>query len=248
MMGGTSHGSLGVGHPSASLGLKFILLYHLLENLVFLALALGDLLIFRSPSLRLTSKYSSRLAVAGYAILGLPLMGFALCAVIYKMEKPLRCYLYYMALSVMVNGAYTADALVHFVPCAAGWVPGPAAMDPNIFQCGHPRGLMLVALIFVVGFQLTMLYPVYTFCEDLKWDSEGQEQTAMAGKWRLPSRRLAVAAQWAALREGPLNLIEGRMPGEYGSMYETAAVIGAGQTMTSNSGLQQPYLPATRLV
>mmetsp|Transcript_74902 Transcript_74902/g.219421 ORF Transcript_74902/g.219421 Transcript_74902/m.219421 type:complete len:248 (-) Transcript_74902:106-849(-) len=247
MVGGLSFGPSGAGRPTATLGIKFILLYHILENAVFLCLSVGDLIIFQHPSLRLTSKYSSRLAVSGYAVLGLPLICVALWAVLNKKETPLRCYFYYMAVSVVVNAAYTADALVHFLPCAAGGAQSKA-LHPNIFQCGHPRGLTLVALIFVVGFQLTMMYPVYTYCEDLKWDSMGPEQRAMAGKPRLPTRRMAIAAQWAMLRAGPLNEIHGRMPGEYGSMYETAAAMGAAQPLTSASRAQLPYLPATRLV
>lgn len=249
MVSGLSFGPSGTARPTASLGVKFILLYHALENVVFICLSLGDLFIFQSPNLRLTSKYSSRLAVAGYAILGLPLICAALWGIVSRKETPLRCYFYYMAVSVVVNAAYTTDALVHFLPCAAGRLPASALQaNPNIFQCGHPRGLTLVCLIFVVGFQLSMMYPVYTFCEDLKWDREGPDKRAMAGKSRLPTRRLAIAAQWAMLREGPFNHIHGRMPGEYGSMHETAAVMGASQTITSGSGAQVPYLPATRLV
>lgn len=249
MVNGLSIGPTGTGRPTASLGVKFILLYHAVENVVFLCLSLGDLFIFQNPSLRLTSKYSSRFAVAGYAFLGLPLICVALWAVVARKEGPFRCYFYYMAVSVVVNAAYTADALVHFLPCAANKLPASALhANPNIFQCGHPRGLTLVSLIFVVGFQLSMMYPVYTFAEDLKWDAEGPEQREMEGKSRLPTRRLAVAAQWALLRDGPLNHIHGRMPGEYGSMYETATAMGAAQSITSGKGKQIPYLPATRLV
>jgi len=247
MVDGRHFGPTGAGRPTASLGVKFILLYHVLVNAVFLCLSIGDLIIFQNPSLHLTSKYSSRLAVAGYAILGLPLIGAGLWAVVHKQEQLLRCYLYYLAVSVMVNVAYTADALVHFLPCAAGRVPASPA-HPSIFQCGHPRALTLVALIFVVGFQLSMMYPVYAYCEDLRWDGEGPEQMLPSGKSGLPTRRLAIAAQWAMLRDGPLSHIHGRMPGEHGSMYETAAAMGASQTMTSGSGARLPYLPATRLV
>jgi len=243
MRGGLSFGPAGLERPSAGLGVKFILLYHFLENAAFLALSLGDLVIFRSPSLRLTSKYSSRLAVAGYALLGIPLIGAALWGVARRAEKPLRCYWFYLVVSAVVNVAYTIDAVVHFLPCAAGRVP--SAPEASIFQCGQPRGVVLTVLFFVVGFQLTMLYPVHTYCEDLKWDSEGPEQRARAGKSTLPTRRLAVAVQWAMLREGPLDHIHGCIPGEYGSISETAAVIGASGVGT---GVRLPYLPATRLV
>jgi len=249
-VGGIFFGAGGPGRPPVSLGVKLILLYHTLENLLFIVLAIGDLIIFQSPTLRLTSKYSSRLAVAGYSAVGLPIIFVALWAVYNRKEVPMRCYFYYMLLSILVNAAYTVDALVHFLPCATTKLHDAAALkiEPNIFQCGHPRALTLVTLIFVVGFQLSMLYPVHTFCEDLKWDSEDPEQRVKQGLSRLPSRRLAIAAQWAMLRDGPLNHIHGRMPGEYGSMYETANAIGNTQSIAYNSQKQIPYLPSARLV
>mmetsp|Transcript_52784 Transcript_52784/g.168974 ORF Transcript_52784/g.168974 Transcript_52784/m.168974 type:complete len:256 (+) Transcript_52784:104-871(+) len=255
MVSGVSMGPtpMGCGRPSASTGVKCILLYHLLENIVFFALSIGDLIIFRSPQLRLTSKYSSRLAVAGYAFLGAPLIAAAFWAVVHRAEKPLRCYFYYLTVSIVVNTAYTIDALVHFLPCAAGKMPSTVS-HPDIFACGHPRGIMLLSLAFVVGFQFCMAYPVYTYCEDLKWDSEGPEQRAAnedkeGSKLRPPTRRLAIAAQWASFRNGPLNHIQGRMVGEYGSVYETAAAIGAGQAVgAASSGSSIMHLPATRLV
>jgi len=237
---------MGLTRRTASICMKCVLLYHLIENTVFLTLSVGDIFALQD-TVKTASRLSSRLAVAGYAVLGLPIIGTALWGTMRRVERPLRLYFYYLGVSAIINAAYTTDALAHFLPCAAGRAPAPAP-GPNIFQCGHARGVVLIVLFFIVGFQLSMLYPVYTFCEDLKWDGESAEEQSQDGKSRPPMRQRATSAPWMGLREGPLSQIHGRMLGEYGSIYETAAAIGASQSVTAGSNARLPYLPATRLV
>lgn len=229
--------------------MQLFLMYHIIENLIFVSLAVIDLKTFSSPGLRLTTKYSSRLAVASYACFGLPIIVIGLWGIIKKAEKPVRFYLNYSMLSLVVNFAYTLDAIVHFVPCATGNDDSTLAKATSVFECGHPRGLMLLVLSFIIGIHAAMLYPVYSYCEDLKYDAEqvvvlaGEETKESEGKeaLRMPTRSAEIASRWASLRKStPLRNIEAPLRGEYGALLDTARVIGGSST--------DSYLPAMRLV
>lgn len=242
--------------PSASSCMKAAILYHCAINVVFFSLAVADLLIFQNAAVRMTTKYSSRLAVAGYALLGLPIALIGLWGVSKKREELARLYFFYAVVSASANFAYTVDAMVHFLPCATGALSAPVE-HPDIFECGQPRGLLLLALGFAVGFHACMLYAVHGHCEDLRYDSEGREERLMAedglegqAAFRMPTRGLAIAAQWAGFRKTPLNNVQGRLTGEFGSLMETASLLGSS---VPNAGQHaeaagRPHLPATRLV
>jgi hypothetical protein len=230
--------------------MQFFLLYHLLENTVFSYLAVSDLAVFKAPGVRLTSKFGAKLAVAGYGLLlGLPSIMIGFYGVVTKAEKPTRFYFNYSILSSIVNAAYIVDAFVHFLPCFGGMTLDSVNAEP--FECRQHSGIMLFSLAGIMGLHLAMLYPIYAYCEDLKYDAEW-EQTVRAtveGEKEendcekqpdLPTRGMAIAAKWAALRDTPLANINGRLVGEYGAVVETARQIGG--TIRGEA-----HLPATRL-
>lgn len=222
--------------------MRFILLYNLLGNMVFFALSFTDLLIFMDPAAQAVTKYHSRLAVAGYSALGLPLVLAGFWGVAYLSERHLRTFAIYMILDTLVNAAYTAEATFNFVPCAAGRVhAGPGEQD--IFHCSHPRGVLLAALGFYVGVQACLLYPAWSYVSDVEY-GDGREGD---GGLKMPSRQLAVAEQWSGFRRGPLDYLHGRMKGEHGAGCETLKLMGSGFHQRVADDML-PYLPAGKLV
>lgn len=239
-----------------SWGLKFIFAYNLVVNVAFFAVSAVDLKIFLSPKAWNVAKISSRVTVCGYAAMGLPMLIVGLWGIAREQERPLRLYSYYMVVNVFVNAAYSIDALVHFLPCATAAV----LEHPTVFQCGQPRGLMLMGLAFAVTMQLAVFYSVYAYCEDLAYVNEGLRRATggKAGKdqmdphikTRLVPRHMAIAAQWAGLRDGPLSHIQGRLIGEYGAACEVAPLLGGQPGLMCNTvDSRMLHLPPTpRLV
>merc|ERR1712113_725547 len=118
---------------------------------------------------------------------------------------------------------------------------GDGVMErPDIFQCGHPRGTLLVTLVFYVGFQASLLYPVWHYCKEFEYNTYQDNNNVQD----MQSMEDAIEGQW--MRQGPLDYVHGRMKGEYGATSETLKLMSVGINQRLMDDI--PYLPAGRLV
>jgi len=130
--------------PNAGFGVALILFYHMIESVIFVAVCTEDV-IYKSSTFRLTSRYGSKAAVAGYGVLGLPMIALGLWGASNRSARMMRFYLWFLILSVLIDASYVLDCVVHYLPCN-GVMPNPLAMRGAIIECGTSRGLLIMGL------------------------------------------------------------------------------------------------------
>jgi len=226
---------------------KLTVFFSLFENFVFLSASSGDLVFFKDPLNAISSaEHSTKLLVAAFALIGVPIVFAGFLGILNRDEKLVRPYFYYMLACLAVNAAYVAEMLFEYVPCSGLNSAEGRARGSHEGPCGPVRGLEISGLALLAGIHLCIIHPTQSFCEELRSEASSAEIGDVAVAEKLEERKQA----FKRLRHGPLSTIQGRLVGEYGSVFE--AVVGmswmGSGAQSTQLGHQPPHLPNMRLV
>lgn len=155
---------------STESGVKFILVFHLLRDLLVVAATVGAV-VLGVPVSSLGGAAHEAVFVAALALGGLPLIAGALWGVHNRAEGPIRLYFIYMVISFLLDEGLTIAGLVVASPCNLS--PRGQAQQGKALACGAWRGFDFLTLVTLTGVEVYFMYVVLSFCESMRCGGAG---------------------------------------------------------------------------
>lgn len=195
-----------------TIGAKVILSLHFLANLL---LIVATFLSFFVPGFTWigSDRLYAQVSLAGFAVVGLPFILLGAWGVIMKREVLLRLYFFYLL-------AYIGVAF--FIILCQLVLTGACQFVSTAFTCGISRGVSLSAAAVLVSILCYFAHVVWSHCEDLDTGSGCDFSNLMVDDDVLATKRMNEDYYGSML--GSME----HMPYEYGSMYSTEYLEGAG--------------------
>mmetsp|Transcript_106663 Transcript_106663/g.302134 ORF Transcript_106663/g.302134 Transcript_106663/m.302134 type:complete len:222 (+) Transcript_106663:104-769(+) len=146
-------------------GVKLLLWTHLAASAVSCSMATGNLLL-NLPSFGYATSASAQVFSAVWSLSGIPIILAALYGAYQRVEPHLRFYLYYLAISVVIDAAYIVNLLLIQDSCA-NLDMSVAQGSGQAFACGIARALSATAAAVGTAILAYMVLVVWSFCEEL---------------------------------------------------------------------------------
>eukprot|EP00927_Polykrikos_kofoidii_P032619 TRINITY_DN2772_c0_g1_i1.p1 TRINITY_DN2772_c0_g1~~TRINITY_DN2772_c0_g1_i1.p1 ORF type:complete len:247 (-),score=38.60 TRINITY_DN2772_c0_g1_i1:87-827(-) len=149
---------------SVEFGVWTILICHLLHNVAWVVFT--GVYAFAEKSYFLVFVDSStQVAVAGFALAGIPITILGMWGLKKKQEVPMRVYLYYMIVCSLIGGiCMFHETLLH---SSCDHLPKSLVHEGKAFACGLSRIFNAIAFFLPVGVNLYCVFIVMSHCDDL---------------------------------------------------------------------------------
>mmetsp|Transcript_111085 Transcript_111085/g.313373 ORF Transcript_111085/g.313373 Transcript_111085/m.313373 type:complete len:246 (+) Transcript_111085:74-811(+) len=151
---------------SVEFGVWVILVGHL-GQCCFSAVAAGCLIIGQSERFMFVESATTAMVVAAIALIGIPLILLAMCGMRWKQEVPLRIYLWYFLICVVVDLGYATWN--HILPMMRCNLPSLETRERHMeaFACGASRGSASAIVFLLTAIQMYMVFIVASHCENI---------------------------------------------------------------------------------
>lgn len=139
--------------------MKLVLGSHLVQNLVLIAVSVLDFSLSRHH-LRTAGRLGLEIVVAGYAVVGIPVILLGLWGVCEGIRRYVKAYISYAVVGILITMVCAVEEL-RYAPCRA---PDPTTWKTNLeLEC---KAFLFVPIVMGL-IQLFMVYPVFSYCADL---------------------------------------------------------------------------------
>jgi hypothetical protein len=146
-------------------GVKSMLWLHLFVN-VAINIFIGFAVIYNNQTQTILGNGFEMVLQAGFALAGIPVIAAALWGCAKKIDTPLRMYMLYASILVVVDVVIIFHSLFGGGGSCSnfGQVLNPSA---SAFSCGLARIVSCFIFASAVGFQMYVIFCAWSYCEDL---------------------------------------------------------------------------------
>lgn len=138
---------------------KLVLGCHLVQNLGLIAMSMLDFFLSKHH-LQSVGRLCLEIVVAGYAVIGIPIILLGFWGVCESIKRYVKVYLSYAVMGILITMVCAVEEL-RYAPCRA---PDPTTWKTNLeLEC---KAFLLFPLVMGL-IQLFMVYPVFSYCADL---------------------------------------------------------------------------------
>mmetsp|Transcript_1756 Transcript_1756/g.4479 ORF Transcript_1756/g.4479 Transcript_1756/m.4479 type:complete len:245 (+) Transcript_1756:101-835(+) len=202
---------------SVASGVSMILVGHIIAS-VFGFAQVFDNVVLQNRSTAASWGYPTQLMVAGWCMIGVPLMLSALYGVWHRFESNVRLYLYYLLVCFALDTSGMVKELVLKDPCDAsnGILHSLAPRLGEAFLCGMFRTFSQAMTALIVMLEAYCLWVIWSFCEECRESANGNRAFAELRAHHDPKAIKKVDRQ-SGPYAGIVGLAHTHLPGPYPS-------------------------------
>jgi len=234
---------------SVRFGVGCIVLAHLAACCFYVASACSNL-VFKVALFSSSWSPIAQLFYTGFCLVGIPITVMAFYGAVMRREANLRIYLFYLALSFLIDlGGLVYVCLIED-PCQAvsylvtslSEKPGSRAqvVSGEAFMCGAFRIASYAVVTFAVCVEIYCLYIVWSMCEDIHGGKNGPAFGELVMSRGEKIRRRPTDGPYASI----VGFAKKTAPGAYPSVYGTIMASGMrGQSAIFGTEHETSYPP-----
>lgn len=158
---------------SLTVGVYTILVFHMLGSLTVIGEAFHNIILKTEETLGANISLTWQTLLAGYFLIGIPLMISAWYGVKWRLEPQVRVYFYYICLTFLVDLSVVI-ALMFLWTDTCDLIPKEYREEPgHEWACDLARGLAISLACVSMLLHAYCIYVVWSMCEDIKHSGAG---------------------------------------------------------------------------